>query len=112
MRRGLLAGLFVVSALVGCVDQPAVRYELGGTFTENATQAQMGELADGVQARGGTLHQLESFPVQFRARDLGPGACGEVRDLARGAAFVADVGECELEDAAGSGSEATSNGGG
>lgn len=98
--------------LVGCVDQPSLDHEVSGTFTENATQAQMNELAGEVEDRGGRLFQLESFPVQFRAAELSAEDCGQVQAFAAGADYVAEVGECERSEQTEDGDEPTDSGSG
>lgn len=96
-----LALLTVFPALAGCAtpepdgagDQT---YQVSGTFSENATQAQMEELGNHTRDRGGEIFYLESYPVQFRATNLTEQACEEVRSFAEDRAYVADVGACEV----------------
>lgn len=98
----LLVGLLVGAVLVpGCATpQPdaddGADHEVSGTFTRNATQAQMDELANYTRDRGGEIAFLESFPVQFRASNLTEEACGDVRSYAGERAYVDDVGACKV----------------
>lgn len=101
-RPWVLAVLLVAVALVpGCATpepdgSDGASYQVSGTFTENATQAQMEELGNHTRDRGGEIFYLESFPVQFRATNLTEQACGEVRSFAEDRAYVSDVGACEV----------------
>lgn len=101
-RAWILGCLLVAVALLpGCAtpepdgssDQT---YQVSGTFTENATQAQMDELGNHTRDRGGEIFYLESYPVQFRASNLTQEACSEVRSFAEDRTYVSDVGACEV----------------
>lgn len=95
MRWRLLALLLLAAPWTGCVGEGGASHELGGTFTEEASQEQMAELQGEVQQRGGQMALLESFPVQFHAIGLGEQACEEVRTFAQESPYVAEVGECQ-----------------
>lgn len=101
MQYRMLALAALAGLVVGCVDQPSPAYRVSGTFTENATQERMDELAGEVDQRGGDFAQMESFPVQFRATDLGATACEEVASFAEDAEYVAEVGDCKIADGSG-----------
>lgn len=102
-------GLIVLSAaLAGCAQEEAT-YELRGTFTEEASDADMAELEAEITDRGGRMDRLESFPVQFHASELGPTDCEEVRTFAQEADYVRDVGECQLDVDEDGGDEPTRN---
>lgn len=95
MREGLVAVTLLATALVGCVDQAPPEHRVSGTFTENATQDQMDELAGQVEDRGGEFVVLQSFPAQFSATGLADAACEEVAAFAANATYVAHVGSCQ-----------------
>jgi len=51
---------------------------------------------DQTPQRGGEIAHLESYLVQFRAWNLTASACEEAREVALGASYVANVGECHI----------------
>lgn len=89
---GTLLPLGLLVVLSGCVA--GGQYSLSGTFTEDATQADMEDLGDRVAAHGGTLDLMESFPVQFSASGLDNNGCDAVREEALARDYVAAVGSC------------------
>ena len=92
--------LAVALLVAGCAtDGDVPTFAAGGTFTDDATQQQMEELADYVEMRGGDLLLMESFPVQFRATGLSEEACEELRIHAQERSYVQHVRACEEEGA-------------
>lgn len=90
--------LALAPLVAGCLSPDEARgFQVSGSFTGQATQAQMDELGDYARARGGDLLLMESFPVRFRATGLDEASCEEARAYADGRAYVAEVGACGPE---------------
>lgn len=69
-------------------------YNLGGTFTQDATSEEVAELETEVERRGGRMTLMESLPVQFRIADLSAADCETVRTMADDTSYVRDVRAC------------------
>lgn len=68
---------------------------LGGSFTAEATQAQVQEAQGLAAAEGGDMAILESFPLQFAVSGLGADACGRLHAALDAKPYVASVRACE-----------------
>lgn len=99
MRPAFVAALLALSA--GCLDasSPAAgseaKHHLGGAFTAEATQADLDEASRLAAAEGADLHIMESFPLQFSARDMALEGCERLRAALAAKAYVASVRACE-----------------
>ena len=82
--------------LAGCIG-PQATVNLGGAFTEAATQDDLTAFGDEMRefGRGVDVAILESFPPQFSVRGLPEDKCDDARALAQAKAYVARVGECQ-----------------
>lgn len=103
MRGALLVPLLL---LAGCLDAPSGGpHRLGGSFTAEATQAQVDEARALAEAEGGDMAVMESFPLQFGVTGLSGEACGRLRAALDAKPYVASVGACQearpLEEPAG-----------
>ncbi len=100
--RGFAATLFLLLALLvaGCVEPPASkgeRYTFSGALTEDAGDGEIRELRATIEPYGGTLLLMESFPLQYQARDLFADSCEKVHKRFVARPYVASATECRAE---------------
>src|SRR5688572_11669685 len=97
MTRGPVWLLLVV-ALAGCVQAPddpgQAEHRFGGSFTAQATQAQIEDFGRRMQAHHGEAIIMESFPAQFLVDGFGLDDCMAARNEARSLPYVASTNDC------------------
>lgn len=69
-------------------------WSLHGAFKASRTQADMQDLQNRVEARGGQVTIMESFPEQFRASGLTASACDALRAELNSVDYLQSVGSC------------------
>lgn len=95
-----LALLVPLPLLLGCLAEPSqtvgseAEHRLHGTFTPEATQAELDAFAASMP-EGAEVVFLESFPPQFVVSNVGRTGCEEARDFAQRQAYVQSVGKCQ-----------------
>lgn len=106
MRIALLVASLLAVAFAGCLEEGAggngptppagssAQFRLGGTYTENVTEAELAAAQAQVESRGGDLALLESFPMQFAVTGVGQADCEALRAWFSNQTFVQRVGEC------------------
>ena len=98
--------LLVIALFGGCVEEST--QEFGGTFTREATQADIDDFRERMTKRGADdVLVMESFPMQFRVTGLGDD-CNAASDEARSLPYVADVSPCRHTTKTDNGDEPTS----
>lgn len=117
LRSRTLAAMLLLASLAGCLEgdratdeaidrgagpgAPAddgsgtATWRLGGSFTENATQAEIAEIGRELEPYNATMRVMESFPMQYAVDGLTLEVCPEVRALLAEKPYVAVVRECE-----------------
>ena len=113
MRRVL--ALVTLLPLAGCLDSVApggagAAYYLGGTFTEDASDADLADFRARM-APYGDVRVMESFPMQFAVDGLTLDTCREARVVAEGRPYVADVRACHAVTSGDGGPDAPTSSG-
>jgi hypothetical protein len=90
----LLSSLILL--LAGCAETPGgVEYRVGGSFTEDATQADVEDLQRRLAAWGADAAIMESYPLQYQIGGLDGPSCDEVRAMLANRPYIASVGRCQ-----------------
>lgn len=117
----LFAAALMSTALAGCLEESAHDMAPGvqdhapqwfvmGAFTAEATQNDFDEIAREVDALGGDVLFMESFPVQYQVRKLTETTCAQAQQLLASKEYVATVGECRQETTSANPDEPVSDG--
>lgn len=94
--RLVALSLLLVIGMPGCTEPSpgAPSYEVAGSFTEAATQADVDDLERRLAHWEAGLAVLETYPMQYRITIADGPACDEVREMLAARPYVADVGRC------------------
>lgn len=93
--RPALGALLLLVLVVGCIGPVKDPHQFGGTFTEQATPAQMEDFRARMEAHGAQdVLLLESFPVQFSVEQVPGATCAAARQEADALPYVQEAGPC------------------
>ncbi|EKD84788.1 MAG: hypothetical protein ACD_38C00161G0009 [uncultured bacterium] len=70
-------------------------YRLGGSFTEKATEKEIGSISSRFGSDVSSVSLLESFPLQFQITSPSQTSCEKVRKALAGLKFIQSVGDCQ-----------------